>query len=317
MNFFEEMKLDSYKEITIEPVNGWKIPVILFKGKYEGPTVLFTAQIHASEFVGTSALIKLSKILKTQTIKGNIILMPCVNTPGFYEGCDAFVPYDKGNLNQVYPGKEDGSESERMAYWFVKEVFPEIDYLFDLHGGGDKETLTPCIFVPTNSKIQQQSIDIATHTTIPYLISSYSKVGEFSYAANVLGISSLLLERGYSGICKEEWIEDYLIDIQMILAYLGCIKQTNHKRNQHIFFDDVCYLESEYSGVWHSFVKEEQNIHPGDLLGYIENFFGEVLKEYHAEYDGKVFYYNSSLRTIKGDCLMAYSKDEGTILDKQ
>lgn len=316
MNFFEGMKKDTYKEITIEPIQGWKIPVVLFKGKYEGLTVLFTAQIHASEFVGTAALIKLSKSLKEQTIKGNIILMPCVNTPGFYEGSDAFVPFDEGNLNQIYPGKEDGSESERLAHWFINKVFSEIDYLFDLHGGGDKETLTPCIFTPTHPKIQQRSIDIATHTTIPYLISSYSKVGEFSYAANVLGIPALLLERGYSGICKEEWIDDYLIDIQMILAFLGCIKQTSQKSNKHIFYDDVCYLESEYSGVWHSCVLEDQNVYQGDLLGYVENFFGEVLKEYHAEYDGKVFYYNSSLRTIKGDCLMAYSKNKGKIINE-
>ena len=44
----------------------------------------------------------------------------------------------------------------------------------------------------------------------------------------------------------------------------------------------------------------------GEYLGRIEDFYGNLLKEYFAEDDGRVFYYTQGLAVVPGDALVTY-----------
>jgi predicted deacylase len=50
---------------------------------------------------------------------------------------------DGKNLNRVYPGKADGTLSERIADTITREVIDRADYLVDLHCGDGNEALRP------------------------------------------------------------------------------------------------------------------------------------------------------------------------------
>ena len=77
---------------------------------------MVTAGVHGCEYVGILALQKLAETLDCATLFGQVILLPLVNSKGFFAGVKQLNPADGRNLNREFPGKADGTETQRMAY---------------------------------------------------------------------------------------------------------------------------------------------------------------------------------------------------------
>ncbi|MDO5540116.1 MAG: M14 family metallopeptidase [Eubacteriales bacterium] len=303
------------KKIILEPnAADYGIPSTLICGVKPGKTLLVTAGIHSGEYPGIPAAARLANEVDPLKLTGNIIIMHCVNTSGFWERIPNVVPEDGTNLNADYPGREDGGAGQRIADYFVKEIFPNIDFLVDLHSGSTMEELTPCLFFPKAEKVRKRALEAAKALNIPYLIESSNKSGECGYAANYFDVPGLLLERGYNSICRQEWIEAYYRDLRLLLSYLEMygLDKPMEICTKNVYTDTV-YLESEIKGLWFPAVKADQHVASGQYLGRIEDFYGNVLKKYYAEAEGTVFYYTCALSVTPGKALVAYGLEKGKI----
>lgn len=296
------------RKVILEPgVAGYEIPATLICGGEAGKTVVVTAGIHSGEYPGVPAVIRAAKEIQPSKLKGNLLLMHCVNTSGFWAKSPGRIPEDGFNLNGDYPGKPDGTVGERIADYFIREIFPKADFILDLHSGGTTEPLTECLFFPKAEKVREVSLQAAKALDIPYLIESVAEKGEYSYAANYFDVPGLLLERGFCGYCRKEWIEAYYRDIRLLLNHLGvygmeepysvCLKKVYTK---------TVYLTASERGLWYPAVEQNKKVEKGELLGYTEDFYGNQLSEYRAEDAGTVFYYTSGLAVNPGDALVAY-----------
>ncbi|MBR0342757.1 MAG: succinylglutamate desuccinylase/aspartoacylase family protein [Oscillospiraceae bacterium] len=285
---------------------GYPMPVTLVSGKNPGKTLLITAQIHSGEYAGTPAVIRLANEVDPDMLDGNLVLFHLVNITGFYEGMNAYVPEDHGNLNGCYPGNTD-TVSGRIASFFVNEVFPFVDAVIDLHGGGMNERLSPCLFYPgANDDVRKKSIEIADATDIPVFIMSRSTTGEVGYAGNILGIPSLLLERGYGGMYEKEWGDKYYRDLRLILDNLGMYHTDMVTACEKRDFTEAIYMESADNGLWYPAVELNQVVHSGDYMGKVEDLYGNILSKYYAQADGEVMYYRTSMNAVKGHNLVSY-----------
>jgi len=282
----------------------YPIPCILIAGKEKGKTILITAQIHSGEYPGTPATIRIADQIDPEKLKGNLIIFPCVNISGFLSNSNAYIPEDHGNLNGIYPGDSE-SLSGRIAQFFVSEIFPHVDYVLDLHSGGNAEPLTPCLFYPKET--EQESLSVAGKLTIPYLIPTYSLKSETGYAGNVLKIPSLLLERGYCNYCKEEWIKAFEKDIRLCLKVLDMYFDDEDEHVPKILVRKMIYLAAEEDGLWFPGICENEFVNKGAVLGHTEDYFGNTLHEYTAEEDGIIMYYRCGLNAVKGHSLVAYA----------
>lgn len=294
------------RQTPLSPLPGYEMPATLICGAREGKTVLITAGIHAGEYPGIPAVIRLAGELDPAETSGNILLIHCVNTSGFWARTDSIVPEDGGNLNANYPGSPDGTVSERIADFFVRQIFPYADFVVDLHSGSQQEPLTPCLFFPKWDAVRDEALGAAKSLDIPYLIQSTNRSGECGYAAHTMGIPALLLERGHSGFCKEEWIDAYRNDLRLLLKHLGCYPYNGNTRAEHQVFERSVYLTAGEDGVWYCTVRPDERIRKGQILGWTEDFYGKVLHEYLAEADGIVFYHCCGLSVKKGRNLVAY-----------
>lgn len=298
------------KQIVLHPLAGYEMPSTLICGAKPGKTILITAGIHSGEYPGIPAVIRTAKDIEPDKLTGNIIMVHCVNTSGFWARTDCLVAEDNGNLNSNYPGAPDGTVSQRIADYFVTQIFPYVDFVVDLHSGSQQEPLTPCLFFPKWDKVREESLNAAKALDIPYLLQSMSKTGEFSYAAHTMNIPALLLERGHSGFCEEKWIADYCKDLRLLLKYLGYYPYDGKPESEkHVFVKSI-YLEAEENGVWYCKVKPGDIVKKGQLLGLTEDFFGNILHEYYAEADGIVFYHCCGLSVKAGRNLVAYGIEE-------
>lgn len=297
-------------QAVLRPADGYEMPATLVCGAAPGKTVLITAGIHAGEYPGIPAVIRLAREIDPQRVSGNILLIHCVNTSGFWARTDKAVSEDGGNLNDNYPGAPDGTVSQRIADFFVTQIFPHVDFVTDLHSGSQQEPLTPCLFFPKWENVREEALRAAKALEIPFLIQSANQTGECGFAAHSMGIPALLLERGHSGFCQEAWIDAYQRDLRLLLNHLGCYPFDGQTSVEKRVFVRTVYLEAAENGVWYSNVKPGDLVKKGQALGRTEDFFGNVLHEYFAEADGIVFYHCCGLAVRVGRNLVAYGVEE-------
>ncbi len=298
------------KQAILHPLPDYDMPSTIVCGARPGKTILITAGIHSGEYPGIPAVIRTANEMDPLKVTGNILMIHCVNTSGFWARTDKIVAEDGGNLNENYPGSPNGTVSERISNYFVSQIFPYVDFVVDLHSGSHQEPLSTCLFFPKAEKVRDESLAAAKALDIPYLIQSTTKNGEYSYAAHAMDIPALLLERGHSGFCEEEWIRGYQNDLNLLLNHLGYYPYDKiSKTEKHIFVKTI-YLEAEEDGIWYCNVEPNTFVREGDLLGHTEDFFGNVLHEYRAEENGIVFYHCCGLSVKTGRSLVAYGVEE-------
>lgn len=311
----QELKAGEKRQLNFQPFGmEYDIPATLICGKKEGMTMLVTAQIHSGEYNGSAAVMRLADYIDPEKLTGNVILMHCVNTSGFWNRSLRFVPEDRTNLNNNFPGSAMSTVGNKIAAWFVQEIFPKTDFIADLHGGKEFDTLEPCLFYPRAPKVNKVALEAAKCLNTKYLLASSNSVGLYGYAANAMDIPGLLLERGYGCILKEEWIQGHMDSVLLLLDHFGMLSLEKEIEKP----EQVDYKVSEYTmvdirGVWRPKFVAGQDVKKGDLLAEVCDFFGNVKKSYYAVGDGTIIYQNTGLLVQDGDEAIAYGLAERSI----
>ncbi len=292
-----------------EKTGDYEMPVFLFNGAKDGKTLLISAGIHSGEYAGTPAVIRAGRELDPEKLCGRLILLPCVNTSGFWGLSLALVPEDGSNLNRTYPGDSAAGAGERIKAFLVRELFPQLDFMLDFHGGSVAEKMTPLIFFPKAEKVTEASLAAARALNVGVLVASDAVNGQYSYAANFMDIPGMLLERGGGFYCDKDWSEADYRDIRLLLDHLGMYRAEPGTRDsalKHRVFRDAVYLDSDSDGLWYPAAAVDTAVRKGQLLGSLRDFYGETVKEYFAEADGSILYQCEGLAIRRGDFLIAY-----------
>src|SRR5580704_1821765 len=122
---------------------GTTIPITVIHGAAPGPVLALVAGIHGMEYVPILALQRARGTIDPATIRGTIILVHVANMPSFLGRTIYYSPVDGKNLNRVFPGRSDGTVSDRIADVLTREVVSRSTHLVDLHGGDGNESLRP------------------------------------------------------------------------------------------------------------------------------------------------------------------------------
>ncbi|RAZ71149.1 succinylglutamate desuccinylase/aspartoacylase family protein [Mesorhizobium atlanticum] len=117
------------------------IPVVSLN-KGDGPRILITGANHGNELEGPLVARRLMAWLPEAQTCGRIVIVPVLNPPAV-RGSSRNTPIDGLNLNRTFPGRPDGSISERISDALCRVLVTEADIVFDLHSMGP-----PFISVP-------------------------------------------------------------------------------------------------------------------------------------------------------------------------
>jgi uncharacterized protein len=131
------------------------IPVIVVNGAKSGPVLALVSGAHGTEYASIIALEKLIPALDPAELSGTVVLLPLVNIPSFLQKVPHVNPIDKKSMNRYYPGKPDGTQTDRVSYLITKEVVDRCDYLIDYHGGDLDESLRPYAYWGPTGKAEQ------------------------------------------------------------------------------------------------------------------------------------------------------------------
>lgn len=289
----------------------FRIPGAILRGREPGRTVLITGGIHGGEYVGIETAIELAERLETERVCGIILILKAVSRTAFEGRKGSMGPSDGKNLNRVFPGDPDGTETEALAWALNQEIFPLADYYIDLHSGDDYEQLTPYVYYAgkASREVADCSRQMAQQVDVPYMVRSEVALGgAYNYAAS-RGIPSILLERGGMGAWNMEEVHSARRDVYNILCHLGIYRgQKDYRKHYPLEVEDVCYQAAAAGGMWYPAKKPGDMIRRGESLGEIRDYEGSVLERIRAELDGVLLYQTGSLQVLKEGPLIAYGR---------
>ena len=288
------------------------IPVTFINGKYDGPTVLVTSGVHGSEYPGIAASMELGKELNPEDIHGCLVIMHPVNVSAFWARMAEICPEDGLNLNRVFPGNSTFSRTYKLADFLLNEFILKADYYLDLHSGDLQEDLHPYAYFPGNAseEVNKKSRELASLINVEYMVRSTATTGAYNCAA-LHGVPSILVERGGTGFCCREDIDEYKDDVMHVLQYVGMIPEYDHG-HFHTFtpqeLTKIEYLEATAPACWYHAKHSGEMIEEGELLGYTTDFFNEKQEEFHAKFSGVILYMTPSFSVTPGRVLCAYAE---------
>ncbi len=301
-------KTQGYLEVPGTPVN---MPVTIINGANEGKVVAITGGTHGGEYPGIETSIRLAKTLQPKDVSGALIIVHPVNTPAFMAKLQYTGPYDNKNLNREFPGSACGTVTQRIAHTITTEIFAQSDCYMDLHGGDLHEALVPfVIYSKLGDEAQTKTaVEMSKALGVKYVCGSVSTNGTFGHAAT-MGVPGFLSEIGHLGLWTEGEVTQYITGCENVLRQLGVISGKAQENKDVVMLDFMTGGTAKEDGCWYPCIELEQQVKVGDKMGEIRDYFGNVLGEYYAQYDGVILFIVSSLAITEGDPLYCIGVSE-------
>ncbi len=284
-----------------------KLPVTIINGAKPGPILGLTAGVHGYEYVPILALQRLRKELEPNELAGAVILVHVVNIPSYFKRTIYTNPHDWKNQNRVFPGKIDGSMTERIAYQVTHEVLDQCDYHLDLHcGDGNEDLMTYLYCTETGDReLDQKTRELAINFGFKVIIHVTADPREFAsmcaHASLFQGKPSLTTECGRLGRTDEEDIQSNLKGCYNTLKHLSMVAGSVERIFDPVWVKTTTYIRSEYEGIFYPLGHSGRHVEKGELLGYLTDFFGNVIQKAIAPHDGIIMYIITTPPMSKGE----------------
>lgn len=201
------------------------IPVTVVKSG-AGPTALLTGGNHGDEYEGPIALFDLARRLTPDGVSGRVIIVPAMNYPAFAAGRRTS-PIDGGNMNRVFPGRPDGTVTEKIADYFQRSLLPLADYVLDIHSGGKTLEFLPFAAAHVLPDKAQQARCVAAMEAFgaPYsvMLLEIDNAGMYDTAAEDLGKIFVSTELGGGGSATAATVAIGKRGVTNILKHAGIL----------------------------------------------------------------------------------------------
>jgi len=282
-----------------------KVPVIIERSAVEGPVILLLAGVHGDEVNGVSIIREIINQKVNVPKKGTIICIPVFNIFGYLIQTREFP--DGRDLNRMFPGSLNGSLASQFAFQFTKEIAPFVDYVIDYHtGGGERDNISQIRLESSEKK----TLELANIFNPPFIVHSSYIAKSLRETLNKIGKTVLLFEGGKSKNLNPNVINHGIRGTKNVLIYLGFINGDIALTENSTFIKKTKWLRSNYSGMFKILVSNGTHVKKKDLLGVIQDPFGEFKKRIYAPFDCHIFCINKTPIVNKGDALFHLSIDE-------
>src|SRR5712675_674552 len=205
-------KATGYLEVPAGVDAGTNIPVVVVNGTKPGPVLALVTGAHGTEYVSVIAVERLIVDLDPAKISGTVILIPLVNIASFEQKVPHVNPVDNKSMNRFYPGKADGTQTERASFLITKQIIDRCDFLIDYHGGDLDESLRPYAYWAPSGKDSQDHIskEMVLAFGLDHIIIWHDRPTDpaatryLDNTASVRGKPSIVVEAGHAGTVESD-----------------------------------------------------------------------------------------------------------------
>lgn len=277
---------------------GTSIPVAVIQGAKPGPVLALVSGAHGTEYASIIALEKLIQMLDPAQISGTVIIVPLVNIPSFEQKVPHVNPVDGKSMNRFYPGKPDGTQTERASWLITKQVVERCDYLIDYHGGDLDENLRPYSYWPKSGNARQDAItrDMVLAFGLDTIIVWSDRPKDpnasryLDNTANTRGKPAIAVEAGYSGTVQPDDVQALVNGTLSVMRYLKMLPGSPAMIEHPVWIGKIDTVASERAGIFYPLVQRGTYVAQGMKIGYVTDYFGNTVYEAVAPAAGVVLY---------------------------
>jgi len=298
--------------IEIAPRNGdagTSIPFTIIRGRSEGPVLALFAGTHGAEYVPIVGLQRLRATLDPATIRGTVILVHVGNMPSFLGRTVYYSPTDGKNLNRVFPGKADGTLSERIAEAMTREIISRATHVIDLHCGDGNESLRPYTYWITTGdpKVAEAGRAMALAFGLDRIVVDGARPIDpaaslyLSNTAVTRGKPAITTETGGMGVVDEASVVMVERGVAGVMRHLGMRSDGPDPVAAPLMLDRNEVVRASQTGLFYPTVAKAQRVEQGQAIGRITDFHGAPLEEIRAPFAGEVLYVIGTPPITKGE----------------
>ncbi len=286
-----------------------QIPVVVVHGARPGPVLALVSGAHGTEYASIIALEKLIPRLDPAEVSGSVIVLPLVNVPSFLRKVPHVNPVDDKSMNRFYPGKPDGTQTERASWRITQEVVDRCDYLIDYHGGDLDESLRPYgYWAPVgNEKQDKTSREMALAFGLDHLIIWTDRPRDreasryLDNTASLRGKPSIVVEAGHAGTVEADDVRRLVDGSLSVMRLLKMLPGEPAPVEHPVWIEKLLTVTSEETGIFYPLVHRGTFVAAGMKLGYVTDWFGATISEAKAPAAGVVLYIDAVPSMKKSD----------------
>jgi predicted deacylase len=187
----------------------------------DGPAVVVLAGVHGDEPTGTAAALSLLHQPPRLT-RGSLTVAPVCNEAAWAAATREH-PNDGANLARQFPGRQDGTPSERLAHLLTTKLIARADVLVDLHTASrrnDMAFLAGCYAGPCPLGRESERLARAFGADYVWLHPTMGR-GRTLSAAFDLGVPGIYAESPGGGRGHERYVTAYRAGVEGVCCELG------------------------------------------------------------------------------------------------
>jgi predicted deacylase len=289
------------------------IPVIVINGAKPGPALALVAGAHGTEYASIIALEKLAQSADPSGLSGTLIVVPLVNVASFLQKVPHLNPVDGKNMNRFYPGKPDGTQTDRASWAIARQVVEKCDYLIDFHGGDLDENLRPYSYWADtgNDRLDATSRGMVLAFGFDHIIIQRNRPSDpqtpgvmtLTRYAQGVGKPSIAVEAGHAGTTAAEDVDALVQGSMKVMRYLKMLPGAVTPVEHPLWIGRVSVVTSERDGIFYPLVVPEAYVKQGMKIGYLTDYFGNKVWDVTAPVSGVVLYIGAVPSMKKGDTI--------------
>lgn len=287
------------------------IPVAVAHGVKAGPVLALLAGAHGTEYASIIALEKLIGEIDAKTLAGTVIILPLVNVPSFQKVVPHLNPTDGKNMNRMYPGRLDGTQTDRASYLITTQVVEQADHVIDFHGGDIDESLRPYSYWNKTGRADQDAISrgMVLAFGLDHIIISADRPKDpkdsryFENTASTRGKPSITVEAGHAGTVETDDVAVLVNGTLSVMRHLKMLPGAPKPADNPVWIDHLADVASEQGGIFYPLVKRGAYINAGMKIGYVTDYVGKTLFEARAKEAGVLLYVRAVPSINKGDAV--------------
>jgi N-alpha-acetyl-L-2,4-diaminobutyrate deacetylase len=276
----------------------------------EGPTAILTGANHGDEYEGPVALLDFVSSVDINDISGRIIVVPMMNYPAF-QASRRTSPIDGGNLNRLFPGRPDGTVTEKIADYFQRTLLPVSDFVLDIHSGGKTLDFVPfaAAHVLENKTQQEACVAAMRAFNAPYstMLLELDSVGMYDSAAEEMGKVFVSTELGGGGSTSRASVAIAKRGVRNFLVHAGILKgEVSSEPSVNIDMPDQrCFTSCDREGLVEFCADLGEAVRKGDTVVRVHDTTrtGGTPRDYVANIDGILVGRHFPGAARMGDCL--------------
>ena len=294
----------SYSKLEIAPGvdSATWVPVVTVHGNRPGKTVAILSGAHGTEYASILAAQRVAGRINPAQLQGRVVIVPLINRASFERMRVHTNPVDEKSMNGNYPGRPDGTQTERVLHAISHEVIAKADVIIDLHNGDIDENLRPYAYWTRTGNVAQDStaLVLCEAMGIDHVI---VRDINLSNPASTRSASGYSLSLGKVAIVAEagRWARTDSADVALlvegvlgVLGRLGMLPLTTPRSVSPItWLGEDARVRADQDLMWTAMVDRGARVTAGEIVGFTSDYWGRKVADVAAPKSGVVTFIRS------------------------